>query len=226
MVGFPPRSVPLQYLTLGLQHGVTPDSPFSSSLAALSPPANLWEPSSPLQMASPCIADGSARQNRSIPTRRMPAGHEASRPSVLPVGSRSSDGPAEPHWHSAGCSSLRWCCSRRNLHLWSLQEVSLSRYTGKLRLAENLFCRGFAPSFAIWLPRFPLKHRAAPLDYKAQNPQQALCWVWFSSPLPRCLAPLQTHSHCETAACVCSVSVSLPDHPKSGSKMCPEQLWS
>lgn len=38
-----------------------------------------------------------------------------------------------------------------DLHFWSLQEVSPSRYTGKLCLAENSFSGGFAPSFPIWL---------------------------------------------------------------------------
>lgn len=120
------------------------------------------------------------------------------------------------------CSSQRWCCSRCNLHLWSLQEVSLSRYTGKLRLAENLFCRGFAPSFPIWLAWFRLKHLAAPLDYQTPSPTAGFVLGSFVPlPCPRRLAPLQRYSRCETAAYTCSLEISLAGHLKSGSGIDP-----
>lgn len=39
-------------------------------------------------------------------------------------------------------SSQRWDCARCNLHFWSLQEVSRSRYTGKLRVWRRIYFVG------------------------------------------------------------------------------------
>lgn len=108
-------------------------------------------------------------------------------PSVLAAAMVS----AKPHWNSVRLPgairslAVRWDCARCHLHFWSLQEVSGSRYTGKLCLAENLFPWGFAPSFPIWQAWFRLKHVGAQLDCKTPNPTTGFVSGSFIPPLVR-----------------------------------------